>query len=164
LLRSAGRAPALIGLLLDLGKGALPVCTVLHLQVQPATLGGVAAAAVAGHVFPPYLGFRGGKGVATAVGALAPLAPAAVAGGVTLFALAVAWTRWVSLGSVALLASIPVLAVLLGRLGWADRVAIEPLLACALVAVLVIGRHSANIGRLMAGTERRLGDGMGVSR
>lgn len=164
LLRLAGIGPALLALLLDLGKGALPVYTALRLEATPSVVGGVAVAAVAGHVFPPYLAFRGGKGVATAVGALAPLAPAAVGAGLGLFAVVVAWTRWVSLGSLALLVSIPVLAVLLGRLGWAAPVEPGSLVACCLVAALVIARHSRNVARLLAGTERRLGEPLEVSR
>jgi glycerol-3-phosphate acyltransferase PlsY len=164
LLRSAGTGPALLALLLDLGKGALPVYAALRLEATPAVVGSVAAAAVAGHVFPPYLAFRGGKGVATAVGALGPLAPAAVGAGLGLFAVVVAWTRWVSLGSIALLASIPVLAVLLGRLGWATPVEAGGLAASCLVAVLVIARHSRNVARLLAGTERRIGEPVEVGR
>jgi len=164
LFRHGGSTPALVALLLDLGKGALPVYAALFLGAPQPLLGGVAAAAVAGHVFPPYLAFRGGKGVATAVGALAPLAPAAVAGGLGLFAAIVAWTRWVSLGSLVLLSSIPLLAVLFGRVGWAATPDPVVLVAAAAVALLVIVRHSGNIARLLDGTERRLGDRMGASR
>jgi glycerol-3-phosphate acyltransferase PlsY len=163
LLRHGGSAAALVALLLDLGKGALPVYAALRLGAPPPLLGSVAAAAVAGHVFPPYLAFRGGKGVATAVGALAPLAPAAVAGGLGLFAAVVVWTRWVSLGSLVLLASIPLLAALFGRVGWAESADPVILAAASAVSVLVIVRHSGNVARLLDGTERRLGDGMGAN-
>lgn len=164
LLRIGGAGPALLALLLDLGKGALPVCVALRLEAPAAVAGGIAAAAVAGHVFPPYLAFRGGKGVATAVGALAPLAPAAVAGGVGLFAAVVGGTRLVSLGSVVLVASVPLLAALFARVGWSGAPDLATLLAAATIALLVIFRHAGNISRLLDGSEPRLGDGLGANR
>lgn len=127
-----------------------------YLEAAPVVVGATALAAVVGHVFPVYLGFRGGKGVATAVGALAALSIwAALAGGLVTLLL-VAWKRYVSLGSIAGIGAIPLLIAASGG-------ALEYTAAAAAIAILVVARHAGNIRRLRAGSERRLGERVGLS-
>jgi acyl phosphate:glycerol-3-phosphate acyltransferase len=164
--RTGGKGLAIATLALDTFKGWLPVFLVLTnlaltLSLIPVsslaqrhTLATFAALfAVLGHMFPVWLGFKGGKGVATGLGVFLALAPQAVLIAVVLFATVVAITRYVSLGSILAAASIPV------TLWWQARDSFPaPALAmCAVVALLVIIRHHQNIGRLLARTESRLG-------
>ena len=113
---------------------------------------GAAVAAVLGHVFPVWLGFKGGKGVATALGVFLALVPVVALGGVGVFVLVVAVTRFVSLASVAAAAALPVFALVLSP----DRSAIY-LGGVIFLSLLVIVKHHANLGRLRAGTESRFG-------
>jgi glycerol-3-phosphate acyltransferase PlsY len=109
-----------------------------------------------GHIFPPWLGFRGGKGVATTGGVFLVLVPPAVAGAAAIFVLTVWLTRFVSLGSLSAVLSLPPLVALCG--------ASSEIIAGASAAALLVGlRHRANIRRLLAGTERRLGQRAPVS-
>jgi glycerol-3-phosphate acyltransferase PlsY len=150
-LRSAGKVAGALALLLDAGKGALAVA--LAARLAPDSVLAVAAAAVAavlGHMYSPWLGFTGGKGVATGLGAFAPLAPTAAAGGLVAFALALAATRVVSLGS---MVGAGTLAGLVFVTRGSDAVA----WAAALTVLLVVVKHRANLARLWKGTERRLG-------
>ena len=159
--RTGGKGLAIATLLLDAFKGWLPVFLVLTLPGIPAsspaqlhTLAALAALfAVLGHMFPVWLGFKGGKGVATGLGVFLALAPKAVLIAVVLFIAIVAFTRYVSLGSILAAATFPV------ALWWLERDLFPaPALAmCATVALLVIFRHHQNIGRLLAGTESRFG-------
>jgi glycerol-3-phosphate acyltransferase PlsY len=112
-----------------------------------------ALCAVIGHMFPVWLGFRGGKGVATGLGVFLALAPNAVLVALALFVAIVVFTRYVSLGSILAAAAFP------AALWWLDRDSFPtPALAmCAAIALLVIVRHHQNIGRLWAGTESRFG-------
>jgi glycerol-3-phosphate acyltransferase PlsY len=159
--RTGGKGLAIATLILDAFKGWLPVFLVLTLPgipnsgpAQLHTLATFAALlAVIGHMFPVWLGFKGGKGVATGLGVFLALAPHAVLIAVVLFAIIVAFTRYVSLGSIVAAAAFPV------ALWWLERNLFPaPALAmCAAVALLVIIRHHQNIGRLLAGTESRFG-------
>jgi len=153
-LRSGSPVLGIATLLLDLGKGVAGAL-VARALVGPPDIGWPAAfasiaAPVLGHCFPVWLGFRGGKGVATGLGVLLVADPllALIAG--VVFALLAVPTRWVSLGSVG--------AALAVALGGALR-ASTPAQAAAfvLVAAVVIGRHHENIRRLLDGTEPRLG-------
>jgi len=110
--------------------------------------------AVCGHLFPIWLKFRGGKGVATTLGAFVLLTPKSILGLLVLFVLLAVAFRYVSLGSIAVAAAFPLLVWALGEY----REALE-LLIVALVSVLVIWKHRQNIGRLAAGTESRFGKG-----
>lgn len=160
-LRAAGRWPALLVLLLDISKGIVPVRAARALGAPAEIVAAAAFAVVVGHVFPIYFGFRGGKGVATGFGALVALLPLAACAAVAIFVATVFTTRYVSLGSVLAAASLPLLAVLFARLGWS---AVLPGGALALAcgcAGLVLLRHTENLKRLIAGTERRLGAGRG---
>lgn len=150
-LRSHGKALGLTVGVLDVGKGALAVALVRWITADPVYLAAAGTAAVLGHVFPVFYGFRGGKGVATAVGAFLVLAPLATLVCVGVFVLLVAATRYVSLGSVVGVCLLPPVA---GPLFHASR----PIVAAgAAVAVVVVVKHTENLKRLAAGTERKLG-------
>jgi glycerol-3-phosphate acyltransferase PlsY len=148
--RAAGIRLGLLTLLGDALKGALPTAAAGMLGGSDALVAAVAVATVVGHVFPITLGLRGGKGVATALGTLVVSAPYVAAAAVGLFALALAITRRVSVGSLAAAIAVPFLLVF----GGAGR----PLVvAMAVVASLILVRHRENIGRLIDGTEPRIG-------
>jgi len=153
--RSLGPGLGIATLLLDVAKGAVPVLLVPRLPVTQAFPGGrewcmvaVALAAVAGHVWTSFAGFRGGKGVATMAGVLMALAPVAFAAFAVVFVITLAITRYVSLGSI--LGSVA-LVIALG-VGGITRPAFA---VGVLLAALVILRHRENLGRLARGTERR---------
>jgi glycerol-3-phosphate acyltransferase PlsY len=154
--RTLGPPLGIATLLLDIAKGAAPVALVPGLPFARDFPGGrewcmvaVAVAAVAGHVWTCFAGFRGGKGVATTVGALLALAPLAFAAFALVFVATVALTRYVSLGSV------------LGSLAFVVALALaggvrSPSFAVGVVlALLVVVRHRENLVRLARGTERR---------
>lgn len=157
-LRTAGRGPALVVLGLDILKGALPIVVGFRLGLDGRVLGAAAVAAVAGHVFPVFHGFHGGKGVATAAGALGALEPWLLLGAAAVFAVVVAWTRYVSLASMSGILAYCILALLAVERSWlvGDRFWILP--AAAVIGLLVVSRHHANIRRLLEGSERRLGE------
>jgi glycerol-3-phosphate acyltransferase PlsY len=159
--RTGGKGLAIATLVLDAFKGWLPVFLVLTIPgiatsgpAQLHTLASLAGLVAAlGHMFPVWLGFKGGKGVATGLGVFLALAPKAVLISIVLFAAIVAFTRYVSLGSILAAATFPV------ALWWleGDKFPAPALAMCAAVALLVILRHHQNIGRLLAGTESRFG-------
>lgn len=156
--RSAGKGLGLLTLLLDAAKGALPVLIADALDLFPGANPGfdrsatIAAAlgAVAGHVFPITLGFRGGKGVATALGAIAALAPASLPLPLLAFVVAFGLTRRVSVGSICAAMAAPFGAV---AAGYPPQVAA----AIAVLSCLILYRHRDNMARLRAGTEPRFG-------
>lgn len=150
-LRAHGKGLALAVAALDIGKGALAVWLVRLVTADPRPAAAAGVAAVIGHVFPVFYGFRGGKGVATAVGAFVALAPLATLVCVAVFVAIVAVTRYVSLGSVVSVSLLPPVAGLFFH-------AREPVVvAGAAVAALVVVEHVENLKRLAAGTERKLG-------
>jgi glycerol-3-phosphate acyltransferase PlsY len=150
-LRNAGKAAGALALLLDLGKGAAASALAGQLAPGDAVLPAVAAVtAVVGHMFPVWLRFEGGKGVATGLGAFAPLAPKAALCALLVFAVVAAGTRYVSSGSVA---GALALAAVAFALRGPDPVA----LAAACTAALVVFRHRSNVRRLLSGSERRVG-------
>lgn len=156
--RSAGWGAGILALLLDAAKGATAVILARALFVETPAADLVAGGmAVLGHLYSPFLRFRGGKGVATGAGAFLVLAPFAVGGAAMVFLLAVALTRYVSLASVLAAATLPVAAYFLGLRG-------GTVLLAMVVAGLVIARHRGNLARLAAGNERRLGGGGGTRR
>lgn len=148
--RSSGWAAGLLTLAMDAGKGSLAVWAASRLCTEPAAPAGAAAAAVLGHVYPVFLRWRGGKGVATAAGAFAVLSPWAALAAGGLFLALVAASRIVSLGSVGAAVAMPILSAWLAP----GRLRVE---AAALCCVLVLVRHRDNLRRLRAGTENRLG-------
>lgn len=155
-LRIWGLGPALCVLGLDVAKGAAAVAAARWLDAPGPVVGGAAAAAVVGHVFPVFLGFRGGKGVATACGAFVILAPWAGLFGSAVFLVAVAATRYVAVGSIVAIGLFPVLAAVSAR--WRGTEApLWLLISSAAIAALIIVLHRDNIRRMRAGTEWQLG-------
>ena len=159
--RRAGRTAGVITLVLDAFKGSLAILIAETLLTGPVWVFDryVAAAAMAviiGHIFPVWLGFRGGKGVATGVGVFLILAPVALLCAGVLF-LAVVWlTRYVSLGSITAAVALPV-CVWLQSVFVQPVADIQPLLTAAIVgALLILFAHRGNIARLARGTESRL--------
>ena len=149
-LRTAGTRRAITVMALDVAKGALAVA-VAHLSNAGAVTTAIAgAAAVVGHVYPVWLRFHGGKGVAVAAGAFAVLTPVATAVACGLFLIIVRATRYISLGSLAATLALPPAAWLTG----ASRAVV---IAAAGTAALIVFRHRTNIQRLRTGTERRMG-------
>lgn len=153
-LRTLGRGAAIAVLVLDFLKGFLPVFLAEGAGFASAWVAAAGVAAVAGHCWSPFIGFKGGKGMATGAGVTLALFPAAI---VTFPVLAlVVWrTRFVSLGSLvaAGLASLmAVAAAVSGRLDWPSAIAVLA------IAAIIIYRHKENIERLRLGTERRFGE------
>ena len=149
-MRSAGKAAGVLAFLLDAVKGASAAFLAGLLEPPASIVPPLAAvAAVLGHMYPVWLRFQGGKGVATGAGAFVPLAPAATAGALLVFLLAAALTRYVSVGSVAAAAALAALAFALGSpaaVAW----------SAAFVAALVIWKHRGNLRRVAEGTESRV--------
>ena len=152
--RRAGKWAGLLTLVLDALKGTLVALLARRLLADGMGVDwwvvAASLAAVVGHVFPVWLGFRGGKGVATGLGVFLGLAPLAVLCALPVFVLVVWLTRYVSLGSITAAALLPLFVWLTGE-GRA------PLLtAAALGGALIVYMHRANIGRLLSGTENKL--------
>ncbi|HEV7905011.1 MAG TPA: glycerol-3-phosphate 1-O-acyltransferase PlsY [Pyrinomonadaceae bacterium] len=159
--RRAGRGAGVLTLALDVAKGALVALTARWLLTPDFGVNPwVAAASIAvvvGHVFPVWLKFRGGKGVATGLGVFLSLTPAAVALAALVF-IAVVWaTRYVSLGSMLATATLPLFVWLLSDRGNSNvSGAFTPIMAVAIIGgALIIFMHRANIGRLLSGTENK---------
>ncbi len=152
-LRSVGPLGAAVVLLLDVAKGLAAAAIGQALAGEWGAMSG-GLAAVLGHPRSICIGFGGGRGVATAAGGLAVLAPIALLGVVPLFALVARMSRYVSLASLSVAVAAPVIVaglVLLGRAG------IPALIFAVLGCGLVVVAHADNIARLRSGTERRLG-------
>jgi glycerol-3-phosphate acyltransferase PlsY len=152
-LRTAGKALAAGTMVLDIGKGVLAVLLMQTVTYDARWLGAAAVCVTLGHVFPVWFAFRGGKGVATAIGSFGVLAPGAVLTVVGAFVLVVATTRFVSLGSITAACLLPLAMRLLFHAPDAEVV------AAAATTFLLVVSHRANIKRLLGGTERRLGRG-----
>jgi acyl phosphate:glycerol-3-phosphate acyltransferase len=147
LYRTVGRKVGIMTLIGDCLKGMLPVLLAWKLgglgdQMQA----WVGLAAFCGHVFSIFLLFKGGKGVATALGVYLTLAPLAVLGAVVVFALLVFIWRYISLGSIIAAAVMPLII-------WFRPHSQQLLIATALISAIVIIKHHANISRLVSGTE-----------
>jgi glycerol-3-phosphate acyltransferase PlsY len=167
--RRAGKAAGVVTLILDALKGAAAVAIAKLVSGLPTFGGGigqplqnaqwwVAAAAIAvivGHIFPVWLRFRGGKGVATGVGVFLMLAPTAVAMAALVFVVVVALTRYVSLGSILAAVAIP-LFVLLQHIFVRPVESLTPILSAAVMgAALIVFAHRENIRRLIGGHESK---------
>lgn len=148
--RSAGLAAALIVILVDVAKGASSVFFAARFGSGAADPVAAGVAAIIGHVYPVWLRFHGGKGVATACGVFWMLAPLATAISATAFVIVVWMTRYVSLGSV-------VATMVLPPLAWFTDKSVPVVIGAALAAMLIVQRHRANLARLQQGVERRLG-------
>lgn len=156
--RTVGASAGALTLAIDVTKGALPVLLVDAFEAlsgaspESERLARITAAicAVLGHVFSIFLRFRGGKGVATTLGALAALTPGAALVAIVAFAGALAASRMVSAASLVAAGAAPLGSLLLG-----DPASVS--LATAALALLIAARHRENLGRIWAGTEPRLG-------
>jgi acyl phosphate:glycerol-3-phosphate acyltransferase len=150
-LRSYGKKLALLVALADVAKGAAAVFLMRLVTADPRWAAAAGFAAILGHVFPVFYGFRGGKGVATAVGAFLALSPLALLVCLAIFLAIVAATRYVSLASVVALALLPPIA---GLVFHAPRAVVT---AAGLTALLIVLKHLPNLKRLARGEERKLG-------
>jgi glycerol-3-phosphate acyltransferase PlsY len=147
-MRTTGRAAGVLTLLLDIAKGYAAVWMAGRLAGQDVLWMSAAALAVmAGHAYPVFLGFRGGKAVASFVGAFLCLTPWAVAAETIIFVVVVIWTRHISLGSIVGAATLPLSVWLVMQAPW------PAVMASAVAGAFVIYRHSSNIKRLRLGTE-----------
>lgn len=162
--RTGSKGLAIATLALDALKGVLAVsCAVLignsHFNYcsdgpcVPAVrlMAAAALAAVVGHIFPIWLKFKGGKGVATALGVFLVLFPKAVLVSLGIFIIVVLLTRYVSLGSILAACAFPVAAYFLNTRDW------EALLLACTISIIIVIKHHVNIGRLLAGRENRFG-------
>lgn len=147
--RSAGPALGLAVLVLDCAKGAAAVMIARAAGLDRETQAIAALAVVLGHVFPPWLRFHGGKGVAAAAGAFVMVSPIALGVAFVVFAIAVGVTRYVSLGSI-----LGALALAVSVIALREPVVVSA--AAVAVATVIILRHRENIARLRRGTELRV--------
>jgi len=147
--RVAGKLAGVLTLCGDILKGFLPLLACkTWLAPTPTQLGIACAMAIVGHCYPVYLKFRGGKGIATALGIFLVMSPIAVLGAAIVFGITVATTRFISLGSVLAAMSAPLLVLMLNEP--------QPIfLSTVFIATLIIWRHRSNIKRLMDGSEDR---------
>jgi glycerol-3-phosphate acyltransferase PlsY len=147
-MRTTGRAAGVLTLLLDIGKGYAAVWIAGRLTGQDSLWMSMAALGVmAGHGYPVFLGFKGGKAVASFVGAFLCLTPWALAVETIVFVVVVIWTRHISLASIIGAATFP-LAIWL-----VTQPPLPPICAAIIAGTFVIYRHSSNIRRLRLGTE-----------
>ena len=167
--RTFGKLPGIVALMLDIAKGYAAVALAKWLVARPdwplpvATdaspwhsqsfwIALAALIAVLAHMFPLWLRFHGGKGVATATGAFLAMAPITIAAGVIVFLIVLIATRFVSLASMLSSASIPIfLRYLVHAPFWSVVLSI-------FIAIAIIAKHHSNIARLTQGTERRMGE------
>jgi glycerol-3-phosphate acyltransferase PlsY len=156
--RRAGVKGGLLTYVCDVAKGVAAV-TLMRMVANDDYfwIGAAAIAAIIGHIFPVFLGFRGGKGVATGVGVYLALAPYSVLATLILWAAIVYFTRYVSLGSIIATAAVPLWTLLF--YGWLFPS--EHLKALLIVAIagcaLIVATHHENITRLLHGTENKIG-------
>ena len=153
-LRSGNRAAAVLTLLLDALKGYVPVALVVHFGARYGlgewTIALVAVAAFLGHLWPAFFHFKGGKGVATAAGALLGIDPLLGAATILTWVIIAAFFRYSSLAAIIAAAFAPFWQLLTDGAG-------PIVLAVTVIAGLLIWRHSANIRKLLAGKESRIG-------
>ena len=148
-LRTSGNAAGILTLLLDFGKGYLAVALASRFTAADAAWCSVAAVAVLlGHAYPVFLGFKGGKAVASTVGAFLFLTPSAIAAVVVVFVVAVIFTRYISLGSILAAGLFPLAVWLIAHPPFAV------IYASLFAGAFIVYRHRENIRRLNEGTER----------
>lgn len=149
-LRTSGITPAVIAMLLDALKGSVAVLVARAIAAGPVAPVAAGLASIIGHIYPVWLGFRGGKGVATAAGVFAVLTPVTLAAASAVFLITIWATRFISAGSLAAAVALPLAAAAGGE----PRVVVAGAVAAA---AIIVYRHLTNLTRLMAGTERRVG-------
>ena len=148
--RTSGKAAGGLTLVLDVAKGALPAYLALLFIGDPAGVAIVGYAAFIGHVFPVFLRFKGGKGVATAAGVLLVVAPIALLTSTCLLLALVFITRYVSVGSISAAVTLPLFIAIMP---WYK----DYLFLGVAIAVFIIYKHTDNLKRLREGTEKRFG-------
>jgi acyl phosphate:glycerol-3-phosphate acyltransferase len=146
--RTMGKRAGIIALVGDCAKGLLAVLLAQAWGSSVWTVAAVALAAVLGHLFPWYAGFRGGKGVATALGVFMPTLPLPLLGALLVFIAVVLVWRYVSAGSILAALLLPILAVVLAN-------PLPLTLAAAVIAVLILAKHQSNLQRLFRGQESK---------
>ena len=149
-LRASGVSAGVLVALLDVAKGSVSVWLAERVAPAGGTHAAAGLAAIVGHIYPLWLGFRGGKGVATACGVFAMLTPMAIPPSLAVFLVAVWTTRYISVGSVLGSAALPPIAYLSG---YSPPIVAAAFGACA----LIMFRHRSNLVRVRLGTERRIG-------
>lgn len=150
-LRTSGASLGVTVMALDITKGAATVLAAYAAAGTVTTMAAAGAAAVVGHIYPIWLRFHGGKGVAVAAGVFAVLAPVATIAATAVFLSTVLVTRVISLGSVAATVTLPSVA-------WLAGAPTSVVIAAVGIATLILFRHRANLRRIVSGTERRVGD------
>jgi glycerol-3-phosphate acyltransferase PlsY len=147
-LRTTGRAAGIATLLLDIAKGYFAVSLAARWTSRdPVWISAAALAVMAGHAYPVFLKFKGGKAVASFVGAFLCLTPGALAAEFVVFAAVVAWTRHISMGSIVGAATLPLAVWLIAK------APLAVVAAAAIGGAFIIYKHSSNIARIRAGTE-----------
>ena len=146
--RASGLTAGLIVAILDIAKGAGSVLLAARLSHDAAAPVAAGLAAIAGHIYPVWLRWRGGKGVATACGVFSILTPLAIPPALAIFLITVTLTKYISLGSVAATLALPPLAYATGSPAAA-------VIGAAIAAAIIVFRHRSNLARLRTGTERR---------
>lgn len=149
-LRASGVRAGVLVAVLDIAKGAASVLVAARLSPDAAGPAAAGLAAIIGHIYPVWLRFRGGKGVATACGVFSVLTPLAIPPALTVFVLTAWTTKYVSLGSVLASLALPPIA-------YASGSPPPAIVAACAAAAIIVFRHRSNLIRLRAGTERRLG-------
>ena len=153
--RVSGILPGVMTLALDGAKGYVAVWLAGRVTGDNIRWMSLTAVIVlAGHIWPVWLGWHGGRGVATGAAAFLPFCWQAIAGAIVVWILVVVFWRYVSLGSISATAALPLLTYLLYAPGHAPPVALSA--SVSLAAVLVIARHRANIVRLLEGSEPQI--------
>ena len=147
--RLGGRVPALLVLVIDVLKGTIPVYSAFFMGLAPVALGFIAIAACLGHIFPLYFNFAGGKGVATAFGAMLPIGPALAGSLIASWAVVVFIWGYSSLGAIVTVLLAPVFT-------WFIKPTYT--IPVAMLSVLIIFRHKENIQRLLKGEESKVWD------
>lgn len=147
-LRTGGKKVGVLTLIADVLKGVIPVTLALQLEFNPSQVLIVALAAFFGHIFPVYLKFKGGKGVATMFGVLLPWAPTTAALAFAVWFIIFKVFRYVSIASVAAAFALPLIA-------WFMHDSDAILITCLIVGGAVTIRHHDNMSRLLAGTETK---------
>jgi glycerol-3-phosphate acyltransferase PlsY len=147
-LRTGGKKVGVLTLIADVLKGVIPVALALQLEFNPSQVLIVALAAFFGHIFPVYLKFKGGKGVATMFGVLLPWAPITAVLAFAVWFIVFKVFRYVSIASIAAAFALPLIA-------WFMHDSDAALMACLIVGGAVTMRHHDNISRLLAGTETK---------
>jgi glycerol-3-phosphate acyltransferase PlsY len=149
-MRASGVSAGLLVAVLDMAKGAASVWMATRISGGAELPAAAGFAAIVGHIYPIWIRFRGGKGVATACGVFSMLTPPAVPLALVIFAAAVWLTKYISLGSVVATIALPPIAYALGSPAPA-------VIAAAAAAAIIVFRHRSNVIRLWTGTERRVG-------